>query len=154
MMLKEKVRELLNKALEEEESLFLIDFSVSADHRIKVILDGDTGVTVEDCAKISRTIEHNLDREEEDFSLEVASAGATAPIRLPRQYKKNIGRTLSLDTLDGSYQGELTATDDKGIVLEWKVREPKPTGKGKTTVQKSREIPFSEIKEAKVVLKF
>ncbi len=153
-MLKDKVRELLTKALEEEEALFLIDFSVTADNKIKVILDGDLGVTVEDCVKISRAIEHNLDREEEDFSLEVASAGATAPMRLPRQYKKNIGRTLSVDTLEESYEGDLTATDDKGIVLEWKAREPKPTGKGKITVRKIREIPFSEIKEAKVVLKF
>ena len=153
-MLKDKVEVLLSDALAENESLFLIDFSISADNRIHIVLDGDTGVTVEDCMMVSRAIEHNLDRETEDFSLEVASAGATSPLKLPRQYKKNVGRKLKVDTFDESFEGNLTATTDKGIILEWKAREPKPIGKGKVTVQKKKEIDFSDIKEAKVVLKF
>lgn len=153
-MLKEKVRGLLEKGLEEDPSLFLIDFTVTPDNKIKVIIDGDHGVTVNDCIKISRAIEHNLDREEEDFSLEVASAGATAPMVMPRQYKKNIGRKLEVQTSDASYEGKLTQANDDRIVLEWKAREPKPIGKGKVTVQKSKELPFSDIKKAKVVLKF
>ncbi len=153
-MLKEKVETLLNDALEQDESLFLIDFSVSPDHRISVVLDGDKGVTVQDCIKISRAIEHNLDREEEDFSLEVASAGATSPLVLPRQYSKNVGRKLTVRTLEDHFEGSLTTVTDTGIVLEWKAREPKPVGKGKVTVQKKKEIGFSDIKEAKVMLKF
>ncbi len=153
-MLKDKVAVLLKEALEEDESLFLIDFSITSDNKIRVILDGDNGVTVEDCVKISRAIEHNLDREEEDFSLEVASAGATSTMSLPRQFKKNIGRTLKVDTEENNFEGNLTSANDSGIVLEWKAREPKPTGKGKITVQKRQEIAFSEIKDAKVVLKF
>ena len=54
------------------------------------------GLPLKDCMKVSRAIEHNLDREEEDFSLEVASAGATSPLVLPRQYTKNIGRKLKV----------------------------------------------------------
>ena len=73
---------------------------------------------------------------------------------MPRQYGKNIGRTLSVSTSEESYEGDLTSISDAGIVLEWKVREPKAVGKGKTTVQKKKEINFSEIKEAKVLLKF
>ncbi len=153
-MLKDTVTELLNQALKEEESLFLIDFSISSDAKIKVVIDGDTGVTVADCVKISRAIEHNLDREEEDFSLEVTSVGAAAPMRLPRQYQKNIGRKIHVATFQEVFEGNLTATQTDGIILEWKAREPKPTGKGKITVQKRKEIKFSEIKEAKVVLKF
>ncbi|MCJ7465967.1 MAG: ribosome assembly cofactor RimP [Maribacter sp.] len=153
-MLKDKVAELLNQALIEDESLFLIDFSITSDNKIKVVLDGDSGVTVEDCVKISRAIEHNIDREEEDFSLEVTSAGAASPIRLPRQFKKNIGRKVHVATFQEDFEGNLAATEDDGIILEWKAREPKPTGKGKITVQKRKEIKFSEIKEAKVVLKF
>ena len=153
-MLKEKVKELLDKGLEEDPSLFLIDFTVSPDNKIKVVIDGDAGVTVNDCIKISRAIEHNLDREEEDFSLEVASAGATAPMVMPRQYKKNIGRKLEVETSGSSFEGKLTQANDEYIVLEWKAREPKPVGKGKVTVQKREEIPFSDIKKAKVVLKF
>lgn len=153
-MLKGKVKELLEAGLQEDESLFLIDFAITPDNRIKVIIDGDHGVTVDDCIKISRAIEHNLDREEEDFSLEVASAGATSPLVLPRQYGKNIGRKLEVVTDEGSFEGNLTQVDENNIVLEWKAREPKPIGKGKVTVQKKKEINFSDINKAKVVLKF
>ncbi len=153
-MLQNKVKELLNAGLEEDDSLFLIDFSITLDNKIKVVIDGDHGVTVEDCIKISRAIEHNLDREEEDFALEVASAGATAPLIVPRQYNKNIGRKLEVETHDTTLEGDLVAIEDSYIVLEWKAREPKPVGKGKVTVQKRQEINFSNIKKAKVVLKF
>ncbi len=153
-MFKKKVTELLDAALEEDTSLFLVDFTIGLDNKIQVVLDGDEGVTVQDCMRISRGIEHNLDREEEDFSLEVASAGAAAPILLPRQYSKNVGRKLAVRTQDENFEGNLTAITDKGIVLEWKAREPKPIGKGKVTVQKKKEIDFSDIKEAKVILKF
>ena len=153
-MLKDKVKELLDGALKEDESLFLIDFSIKGGNKITVVLDGDQGVTVQDCMRVSRAIEHNLDREEEDFSLEVASAGAASPLVLPRQFKKNIGRKIQVDTLEDSFEGNLTSATDETIVLEWKAREPKPIGKGKVTVQKRKEIDFSDIREAKVVLKF
>lgn len=153
-MLQNKVTELLNSALEEDGSLFLIDFSISTDNRIKVVIDGDAGVTVQDCIKISRAIEHNLDRDEVDFALEVASAGATAPLVLPRQYKKNLGRKMEVKTPDDTIEGNLTEVTEEGIILEWKAREPKPIGKGKVTVRKKQEIDFSDIKEAKVILKF
>lgn len=153
-MLKEKVKQLLELGLAEDPSLFLIDFTMGADNSIHVIIDGDHGVTVNDCIKISRAIEHNLDREEHDFSLEVASAGATAPIVMPRQYLKNIGRKLEVRTNDEKFEGNLTEVNDDSIVLEWKAREPKPVGKGKVTVQKREELNFSDIKKAKVVLKF
>jgi len=153
-MFRQEVESLLNDALNEDENLFLIDFSISTDNKINVVLDGDRGVTVQDCMKISRAIEHNLDRDEQDFSLEVASAGAASPMVLPRQYKKNIGRKVEVKTDEETFEGNLTGASDSTIVLEWKAREPKPIGKGKHTVQKKREINFSEIKEAKVILKF
>ncbi|NJB70971.1 ribosome maturation factor RimP [Saonia flava] len=153
-MLKDKVTALLNDALAENKSIFLIDFSMSLDNKIKVILDGDHGVSLQDCMNVSRAIEHNLDREEEDFSLEVASAGATSPIILPRQYKKNIGRKLEVKIDGKSLEGNLTSATEDNITLEWKSREPKPVGKGKITVQKKQEIAISDIEEAKVVLKF
>lgn len=151
-MFKDKVKTLLEEALKDDTSLFLIDFSVSADNSIKVVLDGDSGVNLEDCMKISRAIEHNLDREEYDFSLEVTSAGATSPLIMARQYPKNIGRKLKVRTASDTFEGNLTATTDDGILLEWKTREPKPVGKGKVTVQKKAEIHFSDIQEAKVIV--
>ena len=154
VMLKTQVEELLAKALEENKRLFLIDFSITPDNTIRIILDGDQGVNLKDCIEISRAIEHNLDREEHDFSLEVTSAGAAEPIVMARQYPKNIGRKLVVKTAAENYEGDLTEATENSITLEWKEREPKPVGKGKRTVQKRKKIAISEIDEAKVKLKF
>ena len=153
--MREKVAKLLENALEENKSLFLIDLNISEDNKIRVILDGDKGVTVEDCIAVSRAIEHNLDREEYDFSLEVMSAGVSEPLTLPRQYKKNIGRNLKIKTKDGEkIEGELTAANDDSFTLKWSAREPKPVGKGKVTVQKEATLPYKDIMEAKVMITF
>lgn len=154
MTFKEKVGELLNKALEERPSLFLIDFSISDANKIVVTLDGDEGVNLQDCIDVSRAIEHNLDREEHDFALEVASAGATAPLKSIRQYRKNIGRTLRVRMAESEIEAPLTEVHDEYIVLEWTAREPKQVGKGKETVQKRAEIAYGDIKEAVVVIIF
>jgi ribosome maturation factor RimP len=154
MTFKERVQELLNQGLETHPHLFLIDFTVGADQKINVVLDGDQGVTLQDCMDISRAIEHQLDREEFDFALEVASAGATAPLKLARQYAKNIGRTLLVQTADQKVEAELVEADESTILLRWQAREPKPIGKGKHTVEKEWNVPISEIIEAKVIIKF
>ena len=153
--MKKIVAELLKKALEENESLFLIDFSVSENNQIRVIIDGDNGVTVNDCIAISRAIEHNIDRDEIDFSLDVSSAGVSEPLLIPRQFLKNIGRNLKVKTKDNDVcQGKLEKVDSENIELRWKVREPKPIGKGKITVQKEAVIDYKDIVEATVMIKF
>jgi ribosome maturation factor RimP len=154
MAFKDKVAELLNEALEERPSLFLIDLSIGSGNKITVTLDGDNGVNLQDCIDVSRAIEHNLDREEEDFSLEVASAGATSPLKFPRQFRKNLGRTLKVRTETQEIEAEITEANEDFIVLEWKAREPKQVGKGKETVSKKAEISYKDIKEAVVVIKF
>jgi ribosome maturation factor RimP len=154
-MFKKTVEDLLQNALTERSDLFLIDFSVAADNAIKVVIDGDNGVLVEDCMFVSRAIEHNLDRDEHDFSLEVLSSGATAPLILQRQYNKHIGRNLEVKTTDSqNIEGELKEVNEQGVVLKWKTREPKPVGKGKVTVTKEANVAFNDIKEAKVKIKF
>ncbi|HAX15860.1 MAG TPA: ribosome assembly cofactor RimP [Leeuwenhoekiella sp.] len=154
-MLKEKVTALLQEAFEEYENLFLIDLKIKGNNEIVVVIDGDQGVTVQDCINVSRKVEHNLDREEEDFSLEVMSAGATEPLINTRQYKKNEGRDLEVVLQDGSkITGNLIQVHDEGIVLFWKERVPKEVGKGKMTVEKEEVIAFDAIKQAKVKIKF
>ncbi|RXG29411.1 ribosome assembly cofactor RimP [Leeuwenhoekiella palythoae] len=154
-MLKEKVTALLQEAFEEYENLFLIDLKIKGNNEIVVVIDGDQGVTVQDCINVSRKVEHNLDREEEDFSLEVMSAGATEPLINIRQYKKNEGRDLEVVLQDGSkITGNLIQVHDEGIVLFWKERVPKEVGKGKMTVEKEEVIAFEAIKQAKVKIKF
>jgi len=154
-MFKELVSKLLQAGLDEKPELFLIDFTVDAGNKISVILDGDNGVAVKDCIFISRAIEHNIDEEEYEFSLDVASCGATSPLKTIRQYIKNIGRNLEVKQLSGhTLEGELTKANDEKITLEWDTREPKPIGKGKVTVHKVEEIAYSDIVEAKVIIKF
>lgn len=152
--MREKVEKLLDEALAEKPSLFLIDMTISEANQIRIVLDGDKGVSVQDCIDVSRAIEHNLDREEQDFSLEVHSAGVSEPLTMVRQYKKNIGRSLQVKTEDETIEAELTAATDNAIMLKWKAREPKPVGKGKVTVQKEAEVPYNDIVEAKVMIKF
>lgn len=153
-MFTDTVKKLLQTALEERQDLFLIDFKMSNDNAIKIIIDGDKGVTVEDCIFISRAIEHNIDRDEHDFSLDVMSAGAASTFKLPRQFTKHVGRILGVKTEKGKVEGKLTSTSDDGITIEWKAREPKPVGKGKVTVQKKENIAFKDVLEAKVIIKF
>ena len=149
-----KVNTLLQEALEENSHLFLIDLSIGTDNAIRVIVDGDQGVPLSECIRISRHIEHNLDREAEDFSLEVTTPSITDALVDARQYNKNLGRVLKVKTGESKYEGKLTAVDDEQITLEWKAREPKPVGKGKITVEKKMNIPLEEIKEAKVKIIF
>ncbi|MBD0824816.1 MULTISPECIES: ribosome assembly cofactor RimP [Aestuariibaculum] len=153
-MFKETVKDLLDAALQERTDLFLIEFTIGGDNHIKIIIDGDNGVLVEDCMFVSRAIEHNIDREEHDFSLEVMSAGAASPLVNVRQYKKNLNRDLKVRTASEKIEGTLTQATDADITLEWKVREPKPIGKGKVTVTKQATIAYEEIVEAKVMIKF
>ena len=80
---------------------------------------------------ISRAIEHNLDRDEYDFSLEVSSAGAYSTLTNSRQYVKNIGRVLSIKTNLEDYEAKLVEANKEDIKLKWKQREPKKIGKGK-----------------------
>ncbi|MDC7994675.1 ribosome assembly cofactor RimP [Altibacter sp. HG106] len=152
--MREKVEKLLQDALDEKEGLFLIELSISPAHQIKVIIDGDQGVTVQDCIDISRAIEHQLDREETDFSLEVLSAGVSEPLQMMRQYVKNVGRKLKVKTEAETIEGTLVEADDATITLQWKAREPKPVGKGKHTVEKEAIVSYSDILEAKVMVTF
>ena len=154
MTFKSKVQEVLDAALAEREHLFLIDLSINDANKISVILDGDFGVNLQDCIDVSRAVENNLDREEQDFSLEVASVGVGSPLKLIRQYKKNVGRTLIVKTGTEIIEAELVEANDVFIILSWKAREPKKVGKGKETVQKELQLPYADIKEAIVTVTF
>lgn len=155
MEFRKKIEELLNEFLETRNDLFLIDLKISAGDDITVILDGDNGVTLQDCLDASRAVEFNMDREEHDFSLQVMSAGLSEPLSTPRQFKKNIGREIEVLLADSSkIEGELAKVDDDKITLVLRYRKPKDIGKGKVDVEEEKEIPYSEIKKALVVIKF
>ncbi len=155
MDFKSEVEKLVQSALDENPSLFLLALSVGANHAIKVVLDGDQGVSLQECMRVSRAVEHNLDREDQDFSIEVTSAGVGEALLIPRQYQKNIGRKLEATAVDGTlYSGTLDSVTDQGFSLSWKQREPKPVGKGKVTVKKVKELAYEEVSKAKIIVQF
>ncbi|MCR5423230.1 MAG: ribosome assembly cofactor RimP [Bacteroidales bacterium] len=127
---------------------FLVNLKVTTDNRIFVDIDGDNGVTIDDCVELSRTIEQNLNRDEEDFELNVASAGLDSPLKMPRQYKKNIGETLSVTTFDGEHvEGRLTEADDNTCTI----LPPKPK---KGPAPEAVTFRYADVKQAKIVITF
>ena len=155
MSFKEKVAQLVQDFLETREDLYLVDLKISAGNDIIVIMDGDEGLSLQDCLDASRAIEFNLDREEQDFSLQVMSPGLSEPLQFPRQYKKNIGRELQVLLNNGEeLQGEITTVDEENVTLTLRYRRPKLVGKGKEDVVEEKKLPYTEIKKALIVIKF
>ena len=127
---------------------YLVDLKITADNRIYVSIDGDNGILIDDCVDLSRKIENSLNRDEEDFELNVASAGLDSPLKLARQYKKNIGETLDVTTTDGEHiMGELTEADDEKFVIQ------PPHGKKKAPLP-AETFNYSDVKVAKIVITF
>lgn len=155
MALEEKVNVLLEEFLQTRADLFLISCKVSQTNKIEVTIDGDEGVSVQDCLDCSRAIENNLDREEEDFELSVYSYGVTNPLLYPRQYVKNKGRDLQIITIENrELNGTIVDADEEKVVLTWKERRAKEVGKGKVTIEVKEEIFYSNIKRATINIKF
>lgn len=155
MILKEQIIGIINEKINGTH-LFLIDVKVLPGNKIEVFVDGDNGLGINDCVDLSRHIEKSLDREVEDFSLEVSSPGATQPLKLSRQYIKHVGRDFELKLNDGSvFTGTLIEIGANGdLTLETTTREPKAIGKGKTNVTRTHNIQLQNIKESKIKLKF
>lgn len=151
--MKETVEQLIAEGIEGTE-IFVVKLTVSSGNDINVLLDSDSGLSLADCRTVSRAIEFNLDREDEDFSLTVASAGIGEPLVL-RQYVKNIGRKVAVTLNEGELiEAKMIAANDQNIELEWKSREKKPTGKGKITVVNKRIIEHRDIKQTIVLITF
>ncbi len=129
---------------------FLIELNLKPSNRIMVFIDGDHGVLIEDCQKLSRYIEQALDRDTEDFDLTVSSAGADKPFRVLRQYQNHLGKVLDVATVDGmKLQGLLMLANEEGIKIEQEIK------KSKKEIEKQEvALKFAEIKSAKVIISF
>jgi ribosome maturation factor RimP len=154
LITKEHILGLANQHLEGS-PVYVTGIRLSADNHIQLFIDGDEGVTITDCVALSRAIEGQLNRDSQDFALDVSSHGATSPLLIPRQYKRHIGRTFQIKLNDGTKaEGDLLSFDDEEIKLEYSTRENKPVGKGKVTVMKQITIRHQDIKESKIKLKY
>lgn len=127
---------------------FLVDLKITTDNRIFVSIDGDNGIIIDDCVELSRAIENSLNREEEDFELNVASAGLDTPLKLARQYKKNIGQDLQVTTFDGEQlTGTLTEANDEQFVIQ-------PTHGKKKAPLDPVTFKYRDVKKAMIVIHF
>lgn len=130
--------------------LFITDLMIKPINKIAVFLDGDHGVTIEDCQKLSRHLEEQLDREKEDFDLTVSSAGADKPLKLPRQYAKNLGRFLEITTLSGDkITAKVMKADNQGITISYTEKKAK-----KQAAEIVVSLQYADIKSAKEVITF
>ena len=148
------LKDIVDEALALNESLYLIELSISVNNKVQVVVDGDNGVSLSETMRISRVINDTFDREVEDFSLEVGTPDIAHPLKVKRQYIKNLNRILKVKTEEEELEGTLVTADEDKIVLQWKARELKPVGKGKVTVDKTATLEYTEIKEAKVKILF
>ena len=146
MIEKIKVLETVKEALEGTDK-YLVNLKVTPDNRIFVDIDGDNGITIDDCIELSRTVENSLNRDEEDFELNVSSAGADSPLKLPRQYRRHEGREVTVETLEGErYEGKLMDSDEERFSI-----------RTKGTKKQAPEVltfNYTEVKSTKVVIKF
>ena len=155
---KTKVTQLVEEKLAEPdfENCFLLDVELPSPTRINVFLDSDTGVTFTECRRVSRHVEAVLDEEGfagGKYTIEVSSPGATRPLRVPRQYPKHVGRKLEVKRHDAdTVEGTLLRVSDGGVVIEEKI--VRKEGKKKIREKLETEIPFEQIREARVKLAF
>jgi ribosome maturation factor RimP len=153
MIVREKIVNLVNEKL--QENMFLVDVTVSPGNVIHVELDCMDGLTIDQCVGISRHIENQLDRDEEDFGLEVSSPGIDQLFKVNRQYHRNVGRELLVTTQqDEELKGKLLEAGESGITLELVMKEKSEDGKRNQMVKKNRSLGYSEIKKAKVIISF
>ena len=154
MIKKEDIEKIVRDSIEGTE-VFLVDISVKPGNLIRVFVDDPSGIPLDECVRISRAVESSLDREAEDFDLQVSSPGLDNPLLVLPQYLKNIGRELKVETVEKEkYTGELLEAGEGGIKLNARIRiKEKGSKKSKTDFQLI-ELKFDKIKSAKVHLQF
>jgi ribosome maturation factor RimP len=153
MVNKLKIEELVKEKLDEK--AFLVDVEVNASNVIKVFIDSFDGLTIDRCVEISRHLENSLDREKEDFELQVSSPGLTESFRVKEQYLKNAGREVEIVTADGTKRtGILKEVEPEFVLLETSAREKVEGHKKKQLVVKKHQIDYCDIKSVKVVVSF
>ena len=153
MIDKKKVEQIVNEWLTKTD-YFLVDLTVSADDRIVVVIDHAEGVWIEDCAELSRYIESQLSREEEDYELEVGSAGLGQPFRVKQQYDIHVGKAIETQTRDGKkWQGILTKVDEETFTV-LTTQKIKPEGaKRPKQVEAEKEFRYDEVVLTKYLIK-
>ena len=154
MIAKSKVTEIVNQWLEGKE-YFLVDVTVTNDNRVVVEIDHAEGVWIEDCVELSRFIEANLNRDEEDYELEVGSAGIGQPFKVLQQYINHVGKDVEVLACDGKkYRGVLARAEEESFAVSVQVKEKPEGAKRPVLVDKEYAWKYNEIKYTKYLINF
>jgi ribosome maturation factor RimP len=149
-MIERSTIENLIKELVEKNEIFIVSLSISQSNKITLLVDSMKGLHIQDCVQLSRAIESGLDREQDDFELEVSSPGLGAPLKVVQQYQKNIGHEVEVFLKDGSkLSGKLIEAENNGFKIEVQKRI-KPA---KQLILENKEFCYSDINKAKIVIK-
>lgn len=149
-----KIEELIQEMLSETE-VFVVDIQIKPGNQIKVYIDEPEGISIDLCVQFSRAIEFGLDRELEDFALQVSSPGLSEPLKVHQQYRKQIGQSLKVSTIDGKkITGDLLSADESGIEVNAEIKVKVEGSKKKATEIQLIKLEYNEIKTAKVNLVF
>ena len=148
-----RVIELIKEKIADREDLFIVSVKMRPNRILEILLDGDNGVNIDDCAQVSRHVGFHLEEEnviDNAYRLEVSSPGIDSNFVHIRQYQKNIGRTVQVKLNDNTkLEGTLLAADESQIRILQKIKE-----KGKKIQEVEKELPFDQIKTTKVVISF
>lgn len=154
MITVDKINKLVETKIAEGRN-FIVDISVKPGNKITILLDNDDGVSIGDCVEMSRHVEFSLDRESEDFELNVMSPGLTEPFKTVRQYEKYIQKQVEVVTKENKkLSGKLLSVTSEGIQLETKIKEKTEGKKAKQLIISNINLPFNQIKATKVVISF
>lgn len=153
MQIEKRVRELVEEKIADRDDLFIVSITMLKNGILSILLDGDKGISIDDCVAVSRHVGFHLEEEnviDHAYRLEVSSPGIDSPLTLLRQYTKNMGRDVRVKLVDGDKkEGKLLSASESEIVIEEKVKE-----KGKKAEVKEATIPTNQIKETRVLISF
>jgi ribosome maturation factor RimP len=154
MILKDAINQIIDSFLKNTE-YYLVDIKITPDNRISIEIDSFDGVSIDFCAELNKHIESQLDREAEDFELEVSSAGLTEPFKVLKQYEKNIGNEVEVLTKTGKkLAGILAEVHEAGFVIETEKTEKPEGSKRKVKTIESIAFGYEEIKTTKYIIRF
>lgn len=155
MIERENVIGLVEEWLRDHQNLFLIDVTISRENSITIEIDSDDVVTIDDCVALDRFLESKMDRDVEDYELEVGSAGLTSPLKIPRQYVKYIGEEVEVRLKNGPFvTGILKEVEEDAIVLEVERKEKQEGSKKKVIVKELVRYLYEEINQTKYLIRF
>lgn len=154
MITKELISSFIDEKLSED-GVFLVEIKVSPANRIYIELDSFTGIDIRYCVVISKLIEGQLDREDEDFEMEVSSSSASAPFKVLNHYKKNVGKEVELFTMDNKKQvGLLKEVNEEDFVFEMEFMQKIEGKKKKQLVVETNTYKYDEVRSTALVIKF